>query len=151
MPDDGFTNPATVLVKSPSLLQVQAAAEWLAEHQHKNPDLEVALNLVLQGQIVPNETGALVAVLGNAIAHTSSTEAFTQDDIRGVIMMKTGNLSLEGGDRSTAESLLRLALSRGYPKRVATSSQTKDWIHSWLLQHCSVLPVGCWHFLFKKC
>jgi hypothetical protein len=96
MPDDGFTNPATALVQSPSLLQVQAAAEWLAEHQHKNPDLEVALNLVLQGQIISNETGALVAVLGNAIAHTSSTEAFTQDDIRGVMMMKPGNLSLEG-------------------------------------------------------
>ena len=106
------------------------AAEWLANHQHKNPDLEVALNLILQGRIVPAETGELVA-----IAHTPSTDAFTQGDIRGIVMAKPGSLSLEGGDRQTVESLLALAQSHSCPRRVATSSQTKDWIRPLLLQY----------------
>jgi len=59
MQDDIFISPPTALVQSPSLRQVQVAAEWLANHQHKNPDLEVALNLILQGRIVPAETGEL--------------------------------------------------------------------------------------------
>ena len=124
------TPPPTVLVQSPSLRQVQVAAEWLANHQHKNPDLEVALNLILQGRIVPAETGESVA-----IAHTSSTDAFMQGDIRGIVMAKPGSLSLEGGDRQTVESLLTLAQLRDCPKRVATSSQTKDWLRPLLLQH----------------
>jgi len=122
--------PPTVLVQSPSLRQVQVAAEWLANHQHKNPDLEVALNLILQGRIVPAETGELVA-----IAHTPSTDAFTQGDIRGIVMAKPGSLSLEGRDRQTVESLLALAQSHSCPRRVATSSQTKDWIRPLLLQY----------------
>lgn len=132
MHDDVSAISATVLIQSPSLEQVQAAAEWLANHPHKNPDLEVALNLILQGRIVPAETGELVA-----IAYASSTDTFTQDDIRGVVMAKPGNLnlSLESSDRQTAESLLTLAQSRGCPRRVATSSSVKDWLRPWLLQH----------------
>jgi ribosomal protein S18 acetylase RimI-like enzyme len=130
MQDDIFISPPTALVQSPSLRQVQVAAEWLANHQHKNPDLEVALNLILQGRIVPAETGELVA-----IAHTSSTDAFTQGDIRGIVMAKPGTMSLEGGDRQTVESLLALAQSHSCPRRVATSSQTKDWIRPLLLQY----------------
>ncbi len=123
---------ATVLVQSPSLLQVQAAAEWLANHPHKNPDLEVALNLILQGRIVPAKTGELVA-----IAYSSSTDTSTQGDIRGIVMAKpgNGNLSLESSDRQTTESLLTLAQPRGCPRRVATSSPVKDWLCPLLLQH----------------
>jgi hypothetical protein len=93
MHDDAFKIPATVLIQSPALSQVHAAAAWLSNHPHKNPDLEVALNLILQGRIVPAETGELVA-----IAYTSPTDKFTQGDIRGIVMAKpaNGNLSLEG-------------------------------------------------------
>jgi GNAT superfamily N-acetyltransferase len=135
MHDDVFTIPATVLIQSPSLSQVKAAAEWLANHPHKNPDLEVALNLILQGRIVPAETGELVA-----IASVSPTDVFTQGDIRGIVMAKPGNLnlSLESSDRHTVESLLMLAQPRGCPQRVATSSQGKDWLRPLLLQHYSL-------------
>lgn len=132
MHDDVSAISATVLIQSPSLHQVQAAAEWLANHPHKNPDLEVALNLILQGRIVPAKTGELVA-----IAYASLADTFTQDNIRGIVMAKPGNanLSLESSDRQTAESLLTLALSQGCPRRIATSSAVKDWLRPWLLQH----------------
>jgi len=32
---------------SPILPQIQTAVEWLAEYSYPNPDLEIALNLVL--------------------------------------------------------------------------------------------------------
>jgi len=50
------------LLTSPTLLQIQTAAEWLASHPYPNPDLEIALNLVLQGRIIPQETGERVAI-----------------------------------------------------------------------------------------
>jgi ribosomal protein S18 acetylase RimI-like enzyme len=132
MHDDVAAISATVLIQSLSLHQVQSAAEWLANHPHKNPDLEVALNLILQGRIVPAETGELVE-----IAYASPTNALNQDDIRGIMMAKPGNvnLSLESSDRQTAESLLTLAQSHGCPRRVATSSPVKDWLRPLLLQH----------------
>lgn len=132
MHDDISAISAAVLIQSPSLHQVQAAAEWLASHPHKNPDLEVALNLVLQGRIVPAKTGELIA-----IAYSSPTDTFTPGDIRGIVMAKPGNLnlSLESSDRQTAESLLALARSHGCPRRVATSISVKNWLRPWLLQH----------------
>jgi hypothetical protein len=33
--------------RSPTLPQIQTAAEWLADHSYPNPDLEVALQFVL--------------------------------------------------------------------------------------------------------
>ena len=37
------------LLLSPTLPQIQTAAEWLAEQSYPNPDLEIALNQMLQG------------------------------------------------------------------------------------------------------
>jgi GNAT superfamily N-acetyltransferase len=121
-----------ILVQSPSLPQVEAAFEWLASHQHQNPDLEIALTLLLQGRIVPQETGELVV-----IAYTSSTDALTQGDIRGIIIAQPSNvnLSVESSDSLTVESLFMLAKPRGCPQRVATSSQVKEWLRPLLLQH----------------
>jgi GNAT superfamily N-acetyltransferase len=132
MNNDAFKIPATALIQSPALSQVHAAAAWLSNHPHKNPDLEVALNLILQGRIVPAETGELVA-----IAYASPTDTFVQGDIRGIVIAKpsNSNLSLEGSDRQTVESLWTLAQSRGCPQRVATSSPVKDWLRPLLLQH----------------
>ena len=44
------------------------------------------------------------------------------------------NVSLVGGDRPTTEALFALIQLHGCPRRVATSSQTKEWLRPLLLQ-----------------
>ena len=46
----------------PSHQQIQAAINWFQKYHLINPDLEYALNLVLQGKIVPDKTGELIAI-----------------------------------------------------------------------------------------
>jgi GNAT superfamily N-acetyltransferase len=120
------------LLTSPTLPQIQVVAEWLAEHQYPNLDLEIALHLVLQGRIIPQETGEKVA-----IAYAPSTpNEISSSTIRGVVMASPGNtnVSLVGGDRPTTEALFALIQPQGCPRRVATSSQTKEWLRPLLLQ-----------------
>ncbi|MBD1866457.1 hypothetical protein H6F95_03885 [Cyanobacteria bacterium FACHB-471] len=62
MSDKQTSSPAIALLQSPDLRQIQIAAQWLANQPYPNPDLEVALNLVLQGQVIPQKTGALIAI-----------------------------------------------------------------------------------------
>lgn len=40
-------HPTILISPPPTLPQIQTAAKWLAEQSYPNPDLEIALNLVL--------------------------------------------------------------------------------------------------------
>lgn len=64
------TDRSISLSLSLTLPQIQTAAEWLAGHTHPNPDLKIALNLVLQGWIIPQETGERMAI---AVEQTQCT------------------------------------------------------------------------------
>ncbi|MBD1866456.1 hypothetical protein H6F95_03880 [Cyanobacteria bacterium FACHB-471] len=59
------------------------------------------------------------------------------DAILGIVMASPGNttVSLESGDQATAVALLAQITSRGCPHRIATSSQTKNWVRPRLLEH----------------
>lgn len=136
MDDHQVAIPTLKILKTPSYQQIQEASEWLSNHAHPNPDLEIALNLILQNQITPHERGGLVA-----IAHRSVTlDSFIQQEIQGVVMAKPGNtnVSIESSDYSTTEALFSLIQSRGCPQRVFTSGQTKTWIHPFLIQYYSL-------------
>jgi ribosomal protein S18 acetylase RimI-like enzyme len=111
------------ILTTPSLSQIQAAAEWLATQSEQNPDLEVALNLVLQGQIIPDQRGGLVAIAASS-------------DIQGIVMAKPGNtyVSIASADPTTAVALMALAQERGCPQRLCASAQTRSWIRPVLLQ-----------------
>jgi GNAT superfamily N-acetyltransferase len=127
------TIPLLKILETPSHQEIRVVSEWLATHRHENPDLEIALNVVLRDQIIPHERGGLIA-----IAHKASTlDAFTLQEIQGIVMAKPGNTNvlIESCDRSVAEALFNLIQSRGCPQRVFTSGQTKPWIHPLLLQH----------------
>lgn len=50
------------VLTSPTLPQIQTAAEWLTTQPYPNLDLEIALNLVLQGRIILQESGERVAI-----------------------------------------------------------------------------------------
>jgi GNAT superfamily N-acetyltransferase len=121
------------ILKTPSHIQIQKAAEWLANHQPQNPDLEIALHVILQSRIIPHERGGLVA-----IAHTAPTASdWTQSDIQGIVIAKPGNVhvSIASANRAATEALFSLILARGCPQRLCTSEQTKSWIRPLLLQH----------------
>ncbi len=94
-------HPAIFISLSPTLPQIQTAAEWLADHSYPKPDLKIALNLVLQGRIIPQDAGERVA-----IAYAPSTpDEISSSTIRGVVIASPGNanVSLVGGDRATIE------------------------------------------------
>jgi len=121
------------ILKTPSQLQIQAAAEWLAKHQNQNPDLEIALHLILQNQIVPHARGGLVA-----IAHIAATASqLTRSDMRGIVIAKPEQVqvSIASANRATAEVLFSLILARGCPQRFCASRPDKSWIRPLLLQH----------------
>ena len=125
-------SPISVL-SAPSQGQIQVAAAWLANQQQQNPDLEMALHLILQQQSVPHAQGGLVA-----IAYSETTAcAITQAQIQGIVVAKPGNLqvSIASANLTATEALLALLLPRGCPHRLCTSEQTKAWIRPGLLQH----------------
>jgi GNAT superfamily N-acetyltransferase len=129
--DHNSTESAAIqILTSPSQLQIEAAAQWLANQPQLNLDLEIALYLILRGQIVPHQHGGLVA-----IAHASTTDELT--DIQGIVMARPGNtnVSIVAVNRSTAEALFALVAARGCPQRLCASEQTKAWIHPLLLRH----------------
>jgi GNAT superfamily N-acetyltransferase len=121
------TSPLQLLT-TPSQSQIKIAAEWLASHSHQNPDLEIALHLLLQGQIVPHDRGGLIAI---AYASRELTE------IRGIVMARPGNatVSIVSVDRPTTEALFSLISAKGCPQRLCTSGQSKVWIRPLLLQY----------------
>ncbi|PSB30518.1 GNAT family N-acetyltransferase [Stenomitos frigidus] len=122
-----------LILSAPSQRQIQVAAEWLANQHHQNPDLEIALHLILQKQIVPHAQGGLVAI---AYSETTAGE-LTQAHMQGVVVAKPGNIhvSIASANLTATEALLSLLLARECPHRLCTSEQTKAWIRPCLLQH----------------
>lgn len=121
------------ILNTPSPLHIETAAAWLANSPQQNPDLEIALQLILRNQIVPHQQGGLVA-----IAYLAATaRELTPSDIQGVVMAKPGNanVSIASQNCTAAESLVSLVLSRGCPQRLCTSAPDKSWIRPLLLQH----------------
>ncbi|MEM9923726.1 MAG: GNAT family N-acetyltransferase [Cyanobacteria bacterium P01_D01_bin.50] len=125
------SNTNTIIL-FPSPEQIKVAIEWLLEHRASNPDLAYALNLVLTGKVIPDETGELVAISYNP----STTEKLTLDNIQGVIMVNSNNtqISLESCNKLITQSLFSLVKPRNCLLRVITSSQVKDWIRPLLIQ-----------------
>ncbi|GEM_PF-2265109 len=125
------TNTNTIIL-FPSSPQIKVAIEWLLEHRPSNPDLAYALNLVLTGKVIPDETGELVAISYNP----STTERLTLNNIQGVIMVNSNNtqMSLESCNHIITKSLFSLVKPRNCLLRVITSSQVKNWIRPLLLK-----------------
>jgi GNAT superfamily N-acetyltransferase len=128
------------IIQTPSLEQIQNAIAWLENSQVENPNLELALNYLLEHRIIPHERGGLVA-----IAHTPSpTNSLDVNNIQGIVMAKPGNTNLliESRNYDIAKSLLTIATARGCPQKVSTSLQVKNWIRPLLLQQysCECLP-----------
>jgi GNAT superfamily N-acetyltransferase len=128
--------PSLTLIQSAILHRSRSAIAWLENLQVDNPNLELALNSVLENQIIPHERGGLVAVA----CTPSPTNSLDVSNIQGVVMAKPGNTSvlIEACNYNTAASLLTLATARGFPQQVCTSSQTKNWIRPLLLQQYSL-------------
>jgi GNAT superfamily N-acetyltransferase len=121
------------IIQTPSLEQIQTVTEWLENSQVENPNLELALNYLLEYGIIPHERGGLLA-----IAHTPAN-SLDFKNIQGVVMVKSGNTNLliESCNSGTAESLFVIATARGCPQKVSTSFQVKNWIRPLLLQQYS--------------
>lgn len=128
------------ILQTPSQSQIQVAAEWLSHHPHHNPDLEIALYLILQGQIVPHERGGLVAIahmVPTAANGWGSQRELTRSDIQGILMARAdnANVSIVSSNEVAAAALAALMLARGCPRRLVTSGPDKSWIRASLLQH----------------
>lgn len=124
------------IIQTPSLEQIQTVIAWLENQQIENPNLELALNYLLQNKIVPHERGGLVA-----IAYIPSpSNSLDISNIQGVIMAKPDNINvlIESCNYETAKSLLKEATQRSCPQQVCSSFQTKNWIRPLLLQQYSL-------------
>jgi ribosomal protein S18 acetylase RimI-like enzyme len=131
------------ILQTPSASQIQVAAEWLAHHPHHNPDLEIALYLILKGQIVPHERGGLVAIAymaPTAANGCGSQRELTRSDIRGILMARADNtnVSIVSSNEVAVAALVAVILARGCPRRLVTSGPDKSWIRAYLLQHYSL-------------
>ena len=121
------------IITFPSYNQIQAAINWLQKYFHSNLDLEYALNLVIQGKINPQETGELIAISYKA----SITHKVTPDNIQGVMMINSRNtqVSFESCNKLTTQSLFSLVQKCGFPNKIITSIQAKQWIRPLFLEH----------------
>ncbi|MBV6624464.1 MAG: GNAT family N-acetyltransferase [Rivularia sp. (in: Bacteria)] len=117
----------------PSHQQIQAAINWLQKYHPANPDLEYALNLVIQGKIVPDKTGELVAISYKP----SINQKVTLENIQGAMMINYQNTqtSFESCNQITTKSLFSLVKKCGLPKKIITSIQVKQWIRPLMLEH----------------
>ena len=129
------TNRNKILI-FPSYQQIQAAIDWLQKYHPVNPDLEYALNLVIQGKIVPDKTGELVAISYKP----SITQKVTPDNIQGAMMINPQNThtSFESSNQITTQSLFSLLKKCGLLKKIITSSQVKQWIRPLMLEHYQI-------------
>ncbi len=119
------------IIAFPSHRQIQAAAYWL-QYRHSNPDLEYALNLVVQGKINPCETGELIALSYNP----SITQRVTPENIQGAMMINSRNTQTSlDCNKLTTQSLFSLVQKCGFPKKIITSIQVKQWIRPLFLEH----------------
>ncbi|MBD1842617.1 GNAT family N-acetyltransferase [Cyanobacteria bacterium FACHB-63] len=123
------TSTSIQILATPSPSHLQVATAWLAAQESQNPNLEIALHLLLQGEIIPHERGGLVAL--------AFVGEFSPSSIRGVVRARSGNtnVSMVATDPIAAERLFSLISARGCPQRLCADGQTKAWIHPLLLQH----------------
>lgn len=120
------------IITFPSHQQIQAAIDWLQKYCHSNLDLEYALNLVIQGVIIPDRTGELIAISYNP----SITHKVTPDNIQGVMMVNSRNTQVSlDCNRITTQSLFPLIQKCGFPNKIITSIQAKQWIRPLFLEH----------------
>ncbi len=120
------------IIAFPSYQQIQAAAYWLQKYRYSNPDLEYALNLVIQGKINPQETGELIAISYNP----SITQKVTPDNIQGAMMINSRNTQVSlDCNKFTTQSLFSLVQKCGFPNKIITSIQVKQWVRPLFLEH----------------
>jgi GNAT superfamily N-acetyltransferase len=129
------TNPNKIII-FPSHQQIKAAINWLQKYHPVNPDLEYALNLVIQGKIVPDRTGELIAISYKP----SINQKVTPDNIQGAMMINPRNThtSFESCNQITTQTLFSLTQKCGLPKKIITSSQAKQWIRPLMLEHYQI-------------
>ncbi|BAY29370.1 hypothetical protein NIES2107_12130 [Nostoc carneum NIES-2107] len=132
MKDHISATTAITIIKTPNLNQIQTVSDWLVNLQINNPNLEIALNYLIQHQIIPHQRGGLVAIAYNP----SAANSLDIENIQGIVMAKPGNTNLliESCNYSTAKSLLTIAAAQGCPQKVCTSGRVKNWIRPMLLQ-----------------
>jgi hypothetical protein len=109
--------------RSPTLPQIQTAAEWLAAHSYPNPDLEIALHLVLQGRIISQEVGGKVAI----IYTLSTTDAVSSSTVWGGVMVSSSssNVSLVCGGHAITEYLFVLIQPHSCPIELPPLTKSK--------------------------
>lgn len=124
------------IIVFPSPQQIQAAINWLQKYNCINPDLEYALNLVMQGKIVPDKTGELVAISYKP----SINQKVTPDNIQGAMMINSQNTqtSFESSNQITTKTLFSLLQKCGLPTKIITSSRVKQWIRPLMLEHYQI-------------
>ncbi len=132
MLDNMHKNNSSKIITFPSYQQIQAAIDWLQKYCHSSLDLEYALNLVIQGKINPCETGELIAISYNP----SITHKVTPDNIQGVMMVNSKNTQTSlDCNRLTTQSLFSLIQKCGFPNKITTSMQVKQWIRPLFLEY----------------
>lgn len=111
------------IIQTPSLEQIQTVTEWLENSQVENPNLQLALNSLLEYGIIPHKRGGLVA-----IAHTSA-DSLDVNNIQGVVMGKPGNpnLLIESYNYNTAKSLLAIALYKSLDFQIICKCYSGYW------------------------
>ncbi|WP_414619926.1 GNAT family N-acetyltransferase [Calothrix sp. CCY 0018] len=126
-------NNSSKIITFPSYQQIQAAIDWLQKYCHSSLDLEYALNLVIQGKINPQQTGELIAISYKP----SITQKVTPDNIQGVMMINYRNtqVSFESCNKLTTQSLFSLVQKCGFPKKIITSMEVKQWIRPLFLEY----------------
>lgn len=125
-------NNNSKIITFPSYQQIQAAIDWLQKYCHSSLDLEYALNLVIQGKINPCETGELIAISYNP----SITHKVTPDNIQGVMMVNSKNTQTSlDCNRLTTQSLFSLIQKCGFPNKITTSMEVKQWIRPLFLEY----------------
>ncbi|MEM1394413.1 MAG: GNAT family N-acetyltransferase [Cyanobacteria bacterium P01_H01_bin.150] len=129
-------NNSDKIIIFPSSKEIQLAINWLLENRRSNPDLAYALSLILQGKIVPDKTGELIAISYKP----SISQKVTPDNIQGAMMINSQNTqtSFESCNQITTQSLFSLVQKCGFPKKIITSSQVKQWIRPLILEHYQI-------------
>lgn len=124
------------IITFPSHQQIQAAIIWLQKYRHSNPDLEYALNLVIQGKINPQQTGELIAISYKP----SINQKVTPENIQGAMMINFQNTktSFESCSKVITQNLFSLAQKCGLPQKITTSTQVKQWILPLMLKHYQI-------------
>jgi hypothetical protein len=126
MDNNTSTTSELKIIQTPSLEQIQTVVVWLENQQIENPNLELALNYLLQHKIIPHERGGLVA-----IAYTPSpNNSLDVNNIQGIMMAKPDNTSvlIEACNENIAQ-ILHLREKPGF-LRMAHGTNLNFWLRN---------------------